>query len=140
MSDAESTQVGEKPAVDYGKVIAAVIQLRDLKDEITKRQKAEIETVNTKIGKLEGFLQGMLIESGLTAYKSEHGTAFLKFVDSATVQNFEEVLEFVRETGRWEMLKGAVSKEAVKEYIEANGDAPPGVKYTKAQVCQIRRG
>lgn len=122
-----------------GKVIDAVIMLRDMKEEIVRRHKAELEAVTTKIGRLENHLAAAMQARGLTALKGPGGTAFLKFVDTATVADFAAVLEHVRTEDAWELLKGAVSKEAVKEYIKLHGTPPPGVNYTQAQVCQVRR-
>lgn len=126
--------------VDFGKVIEGYIKLRDLKAAVVDKHKQELEPITKKMQALEGFLLKHLQSKGLASFKAKGvGTAFVKDVSSATVEDWDSLLNHVRETDGWDLLTRAVSKDEVKAYIEAHGDIPPGVKYNTAQVCQIRR-
>lgn len=120
-------------------VIAAYIKLRDMKTEVTRRHKEELETINEKMGKLENWLQRELISQGVESFKTSAGTAFLKRVDSATVSDWEKTLAFIIDQEDWSLLEGRVNKKAVRDFIDGNGAPPPGVSYTETLVTQVRR-
>jgi hypothetical protein len=134
-----SEEASERKQADIGKFIAAYIKLRDIKEEIVKRQKDELGVVSEKMRKVEGFLQASLQAHGLQSFKAEAGTAFLKMGLSTSVEDWDSLLAYVLENSAWDLLTHAVSKEAVKEFMEKHQANPPGVKVTTAQICQVRR-
>lgn len=125
-------------AVSPDQVVQRYIQLRDEKDAIQKRHKEELATVNSNMEKLEAWLQKHLQDGGLQSLKSALGTAFLKDVSSATVEDREAFFAFALD-GHLELLDARCSKTVVDDFVEANGSPPPGVKYNKTQVVQVRR-
>lgn len=120
-------------------VIKKYMKLRSQKEAVEAEVKERINQIKADMTKLEAFLKAKMDADGLTSFKSEHGTAFLTTTDFANVDDWDAVLRFVREEGAYDMLERRVSKTAVRGYIEANKEVPPGVKYGTKLDINIRK-
>jgi len=67
------------------------------------------------------------------------GTAYKSTRSSATVADWEVVLDYVQNNEAWELLERRVNKTAVEQYKSAEGDLPPGVNWSETQVVNFRR-
>jgi S-adenosylmethionine synthetase len=120
-------------------VIKKYMKLRSQKEAVEAEVKERINQIKADMTKLEAFLKAKMDADGLTSFKSEHGTAFLTTTDFANVDDWDAVLRFIREEGAYDMLERRVSKTAVRGYIEANKEVPPGVKYGTKLDINIRK-
>ena len=119
--------------------VAAYIKLRDMKTEITRRQKEELEPINDKMDKLEAWLQRHLLASGVESMRTEEGTAFLQTSSSVTVKDWNAALDFVKSRDEWSFLEAKFNKTAVKDFMNSTGEVPPGVEYKEFIVTRVRR-
>ena len=120
-------------------VIKKYMKLRSQKEAVEAEVKERINQIKADMTKLEAFLKAKMDADGLTSFKSEHGTAFLTTTDFANVDDWDAVLQFIREENAYDMLERRVSKTAVRGYIEANKEVPPGVKYGTKLDINIRK-
>ncbi len=120
-------------------VISTYMKLRGQKQAIEAKVKEEVATITAKMVKLEAYLKQCMDEQGLTSFKSPHGTAFLTTADYANVENWDEVLKFIRDNEAYDLLNKAVSKVAVRSYIEQTKKVPPGVTYGTKLEVNIRK-
>jgi hypothetical protein len=67
------------------------------------------------------------------------GTAYRSTRSSATVADWDAVLDFVQENEAWEMLERRVNKTAVEQFKSVEGDLPPGINWSETQVVNFRR-
>ena len=67
------------------------------------------------------------------------GTAYRSTRASATVADWESVLDYVQENEAWELLERRVNKTAVEQFKSVEGDLPPGVNWAETQVVNFRR-
>jgi hypothetical protein len=67
------------------------------------------------------------------------GTAYKSVRASATVADFDALLDHVRENDAWELLERRVNKTAVEQFQAVDGDLPPGVNWSETQVVNFRR-
>jgi len=67
------------------------------------------------------------------------GTAYRSTRASATVGDWDALLEHIKQDDAWEMLERRVNKTAVLQYKEENADLPPGVNWSETQVINFRR-
>jgi predicted PolB exonuclease-like 3'-5' exonuclease len=67
------------------------------------------------------------------------GTAYRSTRVSATVGDWDALLEHIQKDDAWEMLERRVNKTAVLQYKEENADLPPGVNWSETQVINFRR-
>jgi hypothetical protein len=125
--------------VTVDEVVSAYIKLRAKKDAMEAEVKAETKKIVEKMDKFEGWLKQQADAQGVTSFKTKHGTAFLKTTDYANVENWDVTLAFILEQQAFDLLNKAVSKVAVRGYIEENKAVPPGVNYgTKIEV-EVRK-
>jgi hypothetical protein len=125
--------------MDVNQVIAAYVTLRDKKEALKKKQAEEMAPLSERMTKLEAWLQNHLNKQNLKTLRGEAGTAFIKEVTSATVEDGEAFFEFVKSTEKWELIDRRCSKSVVDAYFQTFGTLPPGIKYTREEVCQVRR-
>ena len=110
-------------------------------DIMVAKHKAEMAPLQAEIQEYEHFIQDHLIQQNMTKLSTTAGTAYFKNYDSATVQDFEALLEQIKAEGLWHMLEKKVSKLAVREYAEKNNGAlPVGVKYETGRKVHFLRG
>lgn len=121
-------------------VIGSYIKLRDRRDDIKKRHREELAPIAEVMTTMENWLLGRLTNAGSDSITAKGtGTAFKTTRTSAKVNDWDTTLASIQENDLWHMLERRVSKAAVEEYIEANGEPPPGVEITREIVVQIRR-
>lgn len=120
-------------------VIKKYMRLREKKALVEATIKEELDKIKADMTKLEAFLKAKLDADGLTSFKTEYGTAFLTTTDFANVDDWDAVLRFIREEEAYDMLERRVSKTAVRGYIEANKEVPPGVKYGTKLDINVRK-
>lgn len=127
------------PAANYAGIVERYIQLRDEVNRIEAENKATLAPYKEAMSKIESYLLDHLNKGQADSVATPAGTFFKTERTSATVADWDLTLPFVREHKLWSMLDKRINKTAVKEYIEAHGEPPPGVNWSRALVCQIRR-
>lgn len=120
-------------------VIKKYMKLRSEKEAVEAETKQRVENIKAAMNKLEAWLKSKLDADGLTSFKSQYGTAFLTTTDFASVENWDATLDFIREQEAYDMLEKRVNKTAVRAYIEATKEVPPGVKYGTKLDINIRK-
>lgn len=120
-------------------VIKKYMKLRSEKEAAEAEIKERIDNIKAAMTKLEAWLKAKLDADGLTSFKTDHGTAFLTTTDFANVEDWDAVLRFIREQEAFDMLEKRISKAAVRGYIEAHKEVPPGVKYGTKLDINIRK-
>lgn len=121
-------------------VLAKYMQLRIDKEQIEAEMKAKLKPIVDNMELIEKYLKQVMDERGITQIKSDkYGTAFLSTTDYANVENWDALLNFITTNGHYEMLQKAVTKTAVREYMEAYKAVPPGVNYGTKIDVSIRK-
>lgn len=120
-------------------VIKKYMRLRTEREVVEAEIKERVDKIKADMAKLEAWLKAKLDADGLTSFKTDHGTAFLTTTDFANVEDWDAVLRFIREEEAYDMLEKRVSKTAVRGYIEATKQVPPGVKYGTKLDINIRK-
>ena len=54
-------------------------------------------------------------------------------------QNWDTLLDHVKDNDAWEMLERRVNKTAVEQFKAVNDDLPPGINWSETQVVNFRR-
>ena len=120
-------------------LVAAYIKARDkearLKAEY-EQKKAPVEELRKKI---EAKLLGLMNESGMESIRTDGGTAYKSVRSSCTVADWDSFFQFVQDEGAWDMLEHRASKDAVKQFREANDSIPPGLNWSETLVVNFRR-
>lgn len=120
-------------------LIEKYIAVRDKKAEIVAAHKAKIATLDEVLDKLEGVLLSQLEANGMESARCKTGTVYKSTRTSATVADWDYVLNFILTNDLHNMLERRVSKQAVEQYREEHGDLPPGINWREEVVVNIRR-
>ena len=121
-------------------IIDKYIKLRDEVEAITNAAAAQCAAKKTTMATLLAALKNKFNETGETSVKTPAGTAYVENVTACRVANWDTVIQFIKETDNWGLLKRDVSKTAVSEYTEQNGVLPPGINWTVVKDVKVRRG
>jgi hypothetical protein len=120
-------------------VISAFLQLRVQKEGIVERHKQELAPVNDAMNKCKAWIQQQLQDQGLKNFSGESGIAFLQTNTSVKVQDFDALLEWIKENDAWAFLEKRVSKSVVEDFIEAHAEMPPGVSVSSEIDVHVRK-
>jgi len=120
--------------IDTNTIISYYIQLRDKKKETQDRHKEELEPINVGLMKLEGIMQDRLNEMGIDKMAGDSGTVFTKTNSSVTVDDWEAVVEYIKDNEAYDVLDRRVNKTAALE----RGDVP-GLRTSQFKTVQVRR-
>lgn len=121
------------------KVIQTYMKLRSKKEAIEAETKEKVADVKANMAKIEAWLKEKADADGVTSFKTDHGTAFLTTTDFANVADWDAVLDFIRKEEAFDMLEKRISKTAVRGYIDANKEVPPGITYGTKLDINIRK-
>lgn len=132
--------MSDGPVITTEMIIAKYIELRDEVEAITNAAAAQCAAKKTVMATLLAALKKKFNETGETSVKTDAGTAYVENVTACRVANWDTVIQFIKETENWGLLKRDVSKTAVSEYTEQNGVLPPGINWTVIKDVKVRRG
>lgn len=120
-------------------IIERYIELRNEKSAIKKKMDDAIGAIEEKMEALEAALKAKAAELGVDSFKTAKGTAFLTTEVRTSVADWNAVLDFIIRNGRYDLLNKAVNKTVVKEFVETNKVAPPGVNFTQSVGINVRK-
>lgn len=113
-----------------------------LRDDIS-REKADYENRvadrKAKQLKIEGILLKRLQDSGSEAVRTKYGTAYKSVRKTASVADWDALLPFIQNHEAWDLLTRGVNKTVVEQFVEANGELPPGVNWRQEVVVGVQR-
>jgi len=121
-------------------VIDGYIKIRDQRDELRRKQQDDMKPLTEKMKTLENWLLGELTKTeGDSISVKGVGTVFKSVRTSSKVTDWDETLPYIQQHELWHMLERRVSKAALEEFMEANGEPLPGVAITREIIVNIRR-
>lgn len=152
-------------AYTIDQIVERYVATRDEMKVISERHKIELEPMNKRKELLEQAMMILLNEQNAESVKTEHGTAYKSTVMSATVEDWDKLMEFIlagaidriadslekgeppeaqiaafRDTPEMALINRSVNKTAVKEIMEQqDGFIPPGVKTAQITSVNVRR-
>lgn len=131
MSDAQFTP---------GDLIAKYREIRDKKEALEKAQKEALKPYKDGLETIANYLLKLMHEQNVTSFKCEHGTAFQKTTMSVHTADKEALFKFVEETGSFDLLTAAVSKDTLQVFLDEHNDTPPpGVDVKFFTEVQVRK-
>lgn len=125
--------------LQIGDVIKTYVRLRDEKAKIDAEAEEKTAKIKAALTKLEAYIKQQADALGVVSFKSDYGTAFVSTVDYAGVDNWDAVLDYIKNNGAYELLNKAVNKSAVRAYIEEHKAVPPGVNYGTKITINVRK-
>lgn len=124
---------------DVNDLVAAYVKIRDKKQEIQEQHKQQLAPYNDKLMMLEGTLLKVLNREGAESIRTDSGTCFKSKRTTTKVVDWDEALNYILSHDLTHMLERRLSKAAVVEFAEAQGELPPGVTMNTELTVNIRR-
>lgn len=131
------TEVAEKPQI--AQIVERYVQLRDKKAELKAGYDASVKDIDAALERIENFLLTKMQELGVESVRTPFGTPYVSKRTSASVADWEAVLDFVKANDEWQMLERRVNKTVVAQWRDEHNDLPPGLNWTEERVVNIRR-
>lgn len=125
--------------MNYEEGAERYLKLRSQVDELDRQHKAARAKLLQEMTLLENWFTAKAQEDGLESVKTPMGTAYWSTHNTATVASREEFFDFCRAHNQWDLVESRASKTGVKSYIEAYGEAPPGVNFSSTRVFNFRK-
>ena len=126
--------------MDIQALVGLYIKLRDRRKDRKTAYELDDQKDKDYQEKIEQKLLAFLNESGGESFRTDAGTAYKTTRTSATVQDWDAALAYIKVHDAWDMLEHRVNKTFVEEYIETNQETPPGVGVSRITVVNVRRG
>jgi hypothetical protein len=120
-------------------IVAKYIQIRDQKAKFKAAYDAQVAELDAAMDRIEKHLLTKMQAQGLKSMPTTAGTAYIQHRTSASVADWEMVLNYIKENSLWTMLEKRVSKTAVEEFRAANDDLPPGINWSESIVVNVKR-
>lgn len=104
--------------------------LRAAKTATTQEYDAKLRNLNKSIAALESQILGALNGAGLKSAKNEHGVFTRTETRKYHAADWQALYDHIVETKNFGLLQKRLGEGATKEFIEAEGNMPPGVSFT----------
>lgn len=126
-------------AVKIEDVIRKYMDLRFKKEELERATKEKVSVIKAAMEKLETYLLTRMDEDGVTSFKTPYGTAFVTQAEFASVTDWMQTLEYVKENDAFHLLEKRVNKTSIRTWMGEGNPIPPGVDWTVKRDVGIRK-
>lgn len=123
----------EAKEISPGEIEALVAEYRDVRADLADRRHAYQEyeeRAKTRMDQISMRLREISEALGLESLVTKVGTAYKTTVRHYRVSNFDQVIEYCKETGNFHIIEKRVAKLATQEIHEKTGQVPPGIDYS----------
>lgn len=120
-------------------LVQEFVALRDKKSEVTAKAKDVVSGLERKMSDIESRILE-LMGDGIESIRTRNGTAYKSLKRQTSVAGWDDFLPWIKETDNWHMLTRAANKAAVIEYLEEEGELPPGINLYSQVAINVRKG
>ena len=122
-------------------VIERYLEMRQTKRDLEAEHNKKLAELDATMAAMEGYLLKTMQDRGETQIKTAAGTAFKSPQLRVAMRSREEVIEFVKSTGSFDIFTNHLSKDFVRTWMDEHNDngAPPGVEVTRFTACNVRK-
>jgi hypothetical protein len=115
------------------------IKLRDLKKTIEDRHEEELKEINETLEQLKDVMAKELNAVGADSVKTTSGTVSFTSKATASLADASAFWNHCVVTGNFDLIDKKANVTAVRDYIDQNGVAPPGVNWNVFKTIGVRR-
>lgn len=121
-------------------IVDTYIRIRDSKDALTNKYKAEAAELDEQMAVLKHKLLDISKETGVTSFSTDNATAYRTIKNRYWTNDWESFYGFMREHGAMELLEKRIHQMNMKEFMEQNPEVhPPGLNIDSEYEITIRR-
>jgi len=124
--------------ITYEAAVKKYIELREECERIEAEAKKKVADIRQKMHDIELWLTAKAKEDGLETIKTPDGTGYWSTHYSATVADADTFKRYVIDTQSFDLLETRPSRSAVKAFVEAYHEPPPGINFSAVRVFNVR--
>lgn len=126
--------------VSIDKIVGAYIKIRDSKDAIYAKYKADTAELEEQMTTLKQKLLEVSKETGVTSFSTPQGTAYRTVKDRYWTNDWESFYTFMREHEAMQLLEKRIHQMNMKEFLDNNPNSEPmGLNIDREYEITIRR-
>lgn len=112
---------------------------RDAKKRLEDEYEEKVKELRDIMEHLQGRLQTFLDTHGLQNVQTKFGTVHHTTRYTASLADPKAFMDFVIATGKFELLDRKANAAAVKDYVGANNQLPPGCNLSAIKSVGVRK-
>lgn len=121
-------------------IVDTYIRIRDAKDMLTNKYKAEVAELDEQMAVLKHKLLDLSKETGITSFSTSNATAYRTVKNRYWTNNWESFYGFMQENAAMELLEKRIHQANMKEFVDQHPDLhPPGLNVDSEYEITIRR-
>ena len=122
---------------NIGDAVKTFVKMRnELRDWMAK-QKEEEARRKQELEEVEVWLLQKAGELGVDSFKTPYGTAYKNLREHYRIKDWGSFVEYVKETGNFQLFEKRVAKLAAKEIHRTEGEIPDGLDYSSEYVMGV---
>jgi hypothetical protein len=121
-------------------IVDTYIRIRDAKDMLTNKYKAEVAELDEQMAVLKHKLLDLSKETGITSFSTSNATAYRTVKNRYWTNDWESFYGFMQENAAMELLEKRIHQANMKEFVDQHPDLhPPGLNVDSEYEITIRR-
>jgi len=130
----------EEKTANLERLLRAYMHMREKRAELKREFEEADGQLKNKMSLVEAQLLRMLNAAGSDSLKVKGiGQAYLAKRVTVKATDWNALHDFIIATKQIDLLQKRVASRVVQEYVESEGDLPPGVDMTTERVVNVRR-
>ena len=126
--------------VPVDSIVDTYIRIRDAKDMLTNKYKAEVAELEEQMAVLKHKLLDLSKETGITSFSTPNATAYRTVKNRYWTNDWESFYGFMQEHAAMGLLEKRIHQANMKEFVDQNPDLhPPGLNVDSEYEITIRR-
>lgn len=126
--------------ISIEKIVGAYIKIRDTKDALYQKYKADTAELEEQMTILKHKLVEVSKETGVTSFSTPYGTAYRTTKTRYWTNDWDSFYKFMRDNEAMELLEKRIQQTNMKEFLEQNPDVhPPGLNVDSEYEITVRR-
>lgn len=123
----------------HANVIGVYRSMRERKEALAEKHKAELKPFNEQMTLLENELVRRMHEDGTNSFNTDNGTAYKRTLSSVRVANGGAFFDWLRETDNWQLADVRAAKKEVEAWLEKEQSLPPGLDINRVIKCGVNK-
>jgi len=121
-------------------IVDTYIKIREAKNELTKKFKAESAVLEEQMDVLKHALLDLSKETGMTSFSTPNAVAYRTVKNNYWTNDWESFYDFMQDNKAMGLLKKSIHQANMKEFMDQNPDLhPPGLNIDSEYEITIRR-
>lgn len=125
--------------MDIGDLVEMQQTIRAARSNLKRAFEDEDNKLSVDLRRVEAAILKFLMDNGLKSVKTETGTAYQQEEILPTCSDWGAFFNWVRQTNAFDALEKRVKKTFIKEYMDNEGDLPPGISVIRENVVRVRK-